>query len=127
MQTIYWDSPSRVSGFEANSAYEHDFFLNDSDESQHGPGTYLDDSDGLDRVPDVSHWSSTLPRAYMDTRSGDPDFLKSFTIGSADGDAIQSGVLYTSYIRTVNGDTNIDNGFLQAQLGYRFPSGCYST
>ena len=101
--------------------------MNDSDESQYGPGTYLDDSDGLDQVPDVSHWSSSLPRAYMDTRSGDPGYLKSFTIGSADGDAIQSGIWYNSYIRTVNGDADDDNGFLQAQLGYRQPSWCYTT
>jgi len=70
-QTIYWDSPSRVAGFDENSAYEHDFFLNDSDTSLHGPGTYLDDSDGFDQIPDVSHWSSSLPSAYLDTRSGD--------------------------------------------------------
>lgn len=127
IQTIYWDSPSRVAGFDEDSAYEHDFFLNDSDTSQYGQGTYWDDSDGLDQVPDVSHWSSNLPSAYLDTRSGDPGFIKAFTIGSADGNAIQSGTWYNSYIRTVNGDANMDNGLLQAQLGYRFPSWCYTT
>jgi len=127
LNLVYWHTSDRVSGFDATSAYEHDFFLNDSDTSQYGPGTYLDDSQSINEVPIVEHWSSTLPSPYLDTRLTDDDYFKAFTIGSADGNAIQSGTYYNYYIRTVNGDASTDNGFLQAQLGYRSPSWCYTT
>ncbi|MCB0047707.1 MAG: hypothetical protein KDD92_19955 [Caldilineaceae bacterium] len=120
--TIRWKD---VSGFNATSTYEHDFFLNDA--GNYGPGTYLDDSQQANGVPIVDAWDSSLPNFYLDTRVGDPSFIKSFTIGSANGDAIQAGTTYDSYIRTVNGDATIDNGYLQAQFGYRSPSSCYTT
>lgn len=54
-----WDTASRLSAFGSTSTYEHDFFLNDSDGSAYGPGTYLSDAQDILDVPIVSHWSST--------------------------------------------------------------------
>jgi len=122
-----WDTASRLSAFGLTSTYEHDFFLNDSDGSVYGPGTYLSDAQDIFDVPIVSHWSSNLPSPYLDTRFGDPDYVKAFTIGSADADSIQPVTFYYYYIRTPNGDANNDNGYLLAQIGHRVPSGCYTT
>jgi len=124
---ILWDTASRLSAFGSDSTYEHDFFLNDSDTSGHGPGTYLSDAQNILGEPTVSYWVSDLPRPYLDTRFGDPSYVKAFTIGSAEADSIQPGIFYYYYIRTSNGDANIDNGYLVAQIGQRNPSWCYTT
>lgn len=124
---MYWDTATRVSGFGPNSTYEHDFFLNDSDNSQYGPGIYLTEAEGWNGIPSVSYWSSNLPRPYLDTRLGDPGYVKAFTIGSADAGSIEHMVWYRNYIRAQPGTADIDNGYLQAQLGHRTPSSCYST
>lgn len=68
-----------------------------------------------------------MPSSYLDTRFGDPDYVKAFTIGSADADSLQPATFYYYYIRTPNGDANSDNGYLLAQIGHRVPSGCYTT
>jgi len=123
---MIWDTASRISGFGTNSTYEHDFFLNNSSNSTYGPGTYLTGAQYANGIPKISHWSSNLPRPYLDTRFGDAGYLKAFTIGSADAHKIKYGVLYQNYIRASKGTASIDNGFLQAQLG-RTPSTCYTT
>lgn len=112
-----WDTPARLSAFGATSTYEHDFFLNDSDSSIYGPGTYLSDAQDLVGIPIVSHWSSDLPQPYLDTRFGDADYIKAYTIGSAEADSLQPVVFYYYYIRTPNGDANIDNGLLCCNHG----------
>jgi hypothetical protein len=122
--TMYWGT---TAGFTANSAYEHDFFLNNSEESAYGPGTYLTADQSLTGIPTVAHWTSNLPSPYLDTRFEDPDFVRSYTIGAADGAAIVADTWYTSLIRAANGEADIDNGYLQAQLGHRTPPDCYST
>lgn len=70
-----WDTASRLSAFDWYSTYEHDFLLNDSNNSGYGPGTYLSDAQDYLSVPIVSHWVSDLPRPYLDTRFGDPDYV----------------------------------------------------
>lgn len=122
-----WDTPARLSAFSSTSTYEHDFFLNDSDSSIYGPGTYLSDAQDLVGIPIVSHWSSDLPQPYLDTRFGIDDFIKAYTIGSAEADSLQPVAFYYYYIRTPNGDADIDNGCLVAQIGRRVPSNCYTT
>lgn len=124
---MYWDTATRVSGFGPNSAYEHDFFLNNSSTSKYGPGTYLTAAQSLNGIPSVSYWSSNLPSPYLDTRLSDPDYLKAYTIGCAYADGIAHGVWYSYHIRAANGPAAIDNGCLQAQLAHRSPSSCYTT
>lgn len=124
---MYWASAASLSGFDANSAYEHDLFLNNSSGSQYGPGTYLTDAQSLNGIPTIFYWNSNLPSPYLDTRFGDPDYLKSFTIGCAEADSIVHNTWYSYYIRAANGTATTDNGFLQAQLGHRTPTNCYTT
>ncbi len=122
-----WMKWNDVAGFGSNSTYEHDFFLNDSDNSKYGPGTYLSDAETWNGIPNVSYWSTSLPRPYLDTRTTDPDYLKSYTVGCSDGDALAADVWYYTYVRAANGDAEIDNGFLQGELGHREPSWCYES
>lgn len=89
-----WDTAARLSAFGSTSTYEHDFFLNDSDSSIYGPGTYLSDAQDLVGIPIVSHWSSDLPQPYLDTRFGDEDYIKAYTIGSAEADSLQPVAFY---------------------------------
>jgi len=122
-----WDTAAHLSAFGSTSTYEYDFFLNDSDSSIYGPGTYLSDAQDILGIPIVSHWSSDLPQPYLDTRLGDADYIKAYTIGSAEADSLQPVTFYYYYIRTPNGNANIDNGYLLAQIGRRVPSNCYTT
>lgn len=94
---MYWASAANLSGFDANSAYEHDLFLNNSSGSQYGPGTYLTDAQSINGIPTISYWNSNLPSPYLDTRFGDPDYLKSFTIGCAEADSIVHNTWYSYY------------------------------
>lgn len=118
-QTMIWTD---VSGFGTNSTYEHDFFLYNYDGK-----TYLSRGQSLNGIPQVNYWGSNLPRAYLDTRFGDPAGEVAYVIGCADGDAIQLNTWYWSQIRTAKGDSNTDLAKLFGQLGYRSPSGCYTT
>jgi hypothetical protein len=121
-QQMQW---SNVSGFGSNSTYEHDFFLKNSAGTQRPAGTYLDRSETLGRIPKVEYYTSNLPRYYLDTRLLDGPDEVAFTIGSAQASEIKVGTAYMSYIRTKNGDADVDDGKLQAQLGHRTPSFCY--
>ncbi|MCA9392095.1 hypothetical protein KC614_02730 [candidate division WWE3 bacterium] len=121
---FWWDN---TSGFNSRSTYEQDFFLNASDGSTYGPGTYLNRSQDWRGVPNVYYWASDLPRAYLDTRASDPAYQVAFTIGSAQVSSVSTYRWYYTYIMTTNGDANIDSASLQGQIGHRTPSGCYST
>lgn len=128
-QQMQW---SNVSGFGPNSTYEHDFFLKQSKGEKRPAGTYLDRSEIPGRIPKVEYYTSNLPRYYLDTRLLDGTLWGllgtdevSFTIGSAQASDIKANTIYTSYIRTKNGDADVDDGKLQAQFGHRTPSSCY--
>jgi hypothetical protein len=121
-QNMYWNSWWNVSGFGINSTYEHDFFLYNYDNR-----TYLSSNQAANGIPTVSYWTSNLPRPYLDTRFGDPSGEKAYTIGSANGLDIWPFNQYWYYIRTPNGNTSVDTGKINAQLGYRNPSWCYTT
>lgn len=135
-QEMRW---SNVSGFGPNSTYEHDFFLKNSAGEKHGPGTYLDRTDIFTddkqpRMPKVEYYSSNLPAYYLDTRFLDGTLggllgtdEVAFTIGSAQANKIKADTDYTSYISTKKGDVDVDDGKLQAQLGHRDPTSCYTT
>jgi hypothetical protein len=130
-QQMQW---SNVSGFGPNSTYEHDFFLKNSAGVQHPAGTYLDRSEIPGRIPKVEYYTSNLPTYYLDSRLLDGTLYGllgtdevAFTIGCPRASEIKVNTLYTSYIRTKNGDADVDDGKLQAQLGHRKPSSCYGT
>lgn len=117
-----WMKWTNVSGFASNSAYEHDFFLNNYDGK-----TYFSRTQNPDGIPIVVSWGSNLPRAYLGTRLSDPSQEVAYVIGCADGDAIQSGTWYWSQIRVAKGNADTDSAKLFGQLGHRFPSWCYTT
>lgn len=119
-QFMWWDD---TGGFNSNSTYEHDFFLNNYDGR-----TYFDSRQTWDGFPLVIYAVSSLPAAYLDTRSGDPRGELAYTIGSARASDIRANIpyWYDNYIRMVNGNTNSDSGKLWGQRGYRNPSWCYS-
>ncbi len=106
---------------------EHDFCLNNSENSSLGSGVYLTPEQNLDQTPKVVYWESNLPSAYLDTQFGDDDYIKCYTVGSADATQFKPWIMYRYYIRTANGTASKDNAFLQAQIGTRFPSSNYST
>jgi hypothetical protein len=111
-----------VSGFGSNSTYEHDFYLNNYDHK-----TYLSRAQWPNGIPRVIYWGSNLPRAYLDTRLGDPKEEVAYVVGCADGHTIQPNTWYWSQIRTSRGDADTDRAKLFGQLGHRWPDNCYST
>ncbi|HHW42165.1 MAG TPA: hypothetical protein GXX19_13710 [Syntrophomonadaceae bacterium] len=118
-QWLRWDDKS---GFTSNSTYEHDFFTYYYDGK-----AYLDPTDSWPgQFPWVDYWSSNLPDPYLDTRLGDPDGEKAYTIGSASAVNISTNSWYSSSIITSNGNSSSDTGKLVAQLGHRYPSSCKS-
>lgn len=116
---------NNVSGFDANSTFEPDFFLNNNRTTSVGPGTYLDRSQNILGMPIVYYAASSLPRAYLDTRLTDPTTEVAYTIGSSKASDIRTNQWYYNYIQVLKGDADRDNAKLSAQLGYRSPSGCY--
>ncbi len=126
--TFRWD---RDPGFAADATYEHDFFLNNYDESHLGSGTYLSRHETITQLPDTTHWATNLPSPYLDTRFGEPSISAgkeiAYTIGSGNAAAIEPGVEYFTLIVIDAGDTDVDNGRLSAQLGVQVPVGCTDT
>lgn len=126
--TMIWDDPP---AFPPHSTYEHDFFLDNYDESPLGSGTYLDRGENLLQQPDAAFWDSNLPSPYLDTRLAEPASTDNrevaFTIGSGNAVAIRAGTEYFTYIVIDAGDADIDSGRLTGQLGRQAPVGCTST
>lgn len=127
-QKFHWDD---VSGFAVSDTYEPDFFLYNYDGTN---GTsYLDKRETSGSFPVTTYASSDLPRAYLDTRAMDPTNSRgernelTYTIGSANADAITTGYTYLTYIRTAKGQASTDKGKLQSQRGYRSLLWCYTT
>ncbi|MFH1318644.1 MAG: hypothetical protein ABIH71_06485 [Candidatus Omnitrophota bacterium] len=103
---------------------KHDFFLNNYDNK-----TYLDASQSSPSgFPIVLYVSSNLPNPYLDTRFGDPEGEKAYSVGSLQASDIlaNTGFWYGIFIVTNQGNTDIDSGKLQGQLGERSPSWVYS-
>lgn len=118
-QWLRWDDKS---GFGDTSTYEHDFFTNYYDGK-----AYLNPHDSWPgKFPIVEYWSTNLPRPYLDTRLGDPNGEKAYTIGTAKAVDLAANQWYSSTIITTPGNSSSDTGKLVAQLGHRYPSWCYS-
>ncbi|MCK5413241.1 MAG: hypothetical protein KAI57_02590 [Candidatus Pacebacteria bacterium] len=127
-QFMKWNSIN----FSAEQTYEHDVFLYNYDRK-----TYLDGGTTAypGCWPKLTYAATTWPVAskpYIDTRldmnlvSCEIDELP-YTIGVAQASALQANVDYYTYIRTENGDDSSDKFKLQAQIGHRVPSSCYTT
>lgn len=104
--------------FGADHGYEHDFFLNNSEQSSLGPGTYLSrERDGT--YPEVEYASTSWPassKPYLDTRFQDGDVEISYTIGMVHADEIAANDReYFTYIRVKEGDADQDNAKLVAK------------
>ena len=127
-QFMKWDSVN----FSEEQTYEHDVFLYNYDRK-----TYLDgDSTSYPGCyPKITYASTSWPaesKPYLDTRfsmyspSCEINEL-AYTIGAAQARALQAYVYYYTYIRSENGNDSIDKFVLNAQIGHRSPSYCYTT
>ena len=118
--------------FASDETYEHDINLYNYDRK-----TYLDGTSTSypGCYPTTTYAATTWPAAsypYLDTRLDkylyrcEIDEL-SYTIGVAQANAIPANVNHYTYIRTANGNDTSDKFKLQGQVGYRYPSTCYTT
>lgn len=112
--------------FNPFSTYEHDFFLNNYEESSL-PGTYLSLAETYWGFPDVVAAYSNLPSAYLDTRFFDDDEEVAYTIGSGNAVMITGNKYYYTQIIMEPGIADKDNAKLIAQKGHQSPQGCTST
>lgn len=128
-QYMKWDNAS----FNSNQTYEHDFFLYNYDGQ-----TYLNPNSTVypDCMPLVSYAATSWPaeaKPYLDTRLAQSPLVGCetkevpYTIGAAQASQLSSATWYYNYIRTSDGNAETDRFKLQAQLGHRTPSGCYTT
>lgn len=124
---MIWATNEPFSEWSDNVTFEPDFNLNNSVDSSLGAGTYLDDSEYINGVPNVHYAASSLPRAYLDTRFMDPSEVKTFTIGCADAADIKSFKQYKNYIVADEGGADQDNAQVIFQRGYRSPNFVYNT
>lgn len=127
LTAMIWATTDPFGDWSDNVTFEPDFNLNNSSNSSLGPGTYLDDSEYINGVPNVHYAASSLPRAYLDTRDTDANHIKTFTIGCADAAEIESFKQYKNYIVTDEGDADQDNAQVIFQRGQRWPSNVYNT
>jgi len=118
-----WNASNPFSLF---STYEHDFFLNNYEESSL-PGTYFTLAENYWGFPDVVAAYSNLPSGYLDTRFYDDDNEVAYTIGSGNAVMITGDKYYYTQIIIEPGSADIDNAKLVAQKGYQSPNGCTST
>lgn len=126
LNEFWWDDASALHAYPYNNTYEHDFFLNASDGSDRGPGTYLTRAQYSNGIPGIEYWASNLPYAYLDTRLEDPAFQVAYTIGSGGAGPIYVYTWYYTYILARNGDANVDTAMLKGQIGHQNPWGCTS-
>jgi hypothetical protein len=124
---MIWAASNPFGTWSDNVTFEPDFNLNNSEDSQLGPGTYLHDREYTKGIPNVHYAASSLPRAYLDTRLGDKSETMTFTIGSADAAQIESIKQYKNYTVTDAGIADEDNAQVIFQRGQRFPIQVYST
>jgi len=125
---MIWTTQNPFGPWSSSSVtFEPDFNLNNHSNSQLGPGTYLDNAQYINGVPNVVYAASSLPLAYLDTRDLDPNYVKTFTIGCPDATQINHNTIYLNYIVTNVGNTNIDNAGVVFQRGYIWPSWMYNT
>lgn len=103
-QTFYFDN---ILGFWEQSTYEHETQIYDNNFANY---------DG--------YWSSNLPRAYKDTQFLDD--IDDFTVGSAQASEIKLKNKYYTYMSLKRGKTKKARVKIRGQIGFRFPSWCYS-
>lgn len=130
-QYMQWDSID----FSEEQTYEHDFWFYNYDRK-----TYLDNNTTAfpGCWPEFTYASTSWPaesKPYLDTRFGynqygvpicEIDEL-AYTIGAAKASELQAHTNYYTYIRTEYGNDSTDKFKLQAQIGHRSPSYCYTT
>lgn len=76
---------------------------------------------------DVTAWSTTMPRGYLDTAFGDSDDERVYTVGTWDAKQLVDNTIYKTYFRTAYGNSSTDTAKVNAQRGNRTPSICHST
>lgn len=118
--------------FLSDQTYEHKVYL-----YNHERQTYLDGTSTAypGCFPNTVYAVTNSPSTsypYIDTRFPENgigceiDEL-SYTIGTAQASVLQPNIDYYTYMRFANGNDTVDKFKLQAQVGYRNPSTCYTT
>lgn len=122
--------------FGVNDTYEQEIYLYSYDDNiSPGRKTYLTKSGTAtpNCIPNVQYWASNLPLSYLDTRL---DFTGlcdnsgnevSYTIGSASASSIINSAMYFTYWQANKGELLRPIFKVQGQLGYRFPTNCFTT
>lgn len=127
-QNMTWEN----NYFASDETYEHKLYLYNYDGK-----TYLNGASTAypNCYPTVTYaatsWGSAS-KPYLDTRfaenlvSCESDEL-SYTIGAAQASAITTNTAHYTYLRTTYGNDSTDKFKVQAQVGFRNPSTCYTT
>lgn len=118
--------------FSANQIYEHDVFLFNGDgktyldsRSTSYPGCYPVNAYAVTNFPAAAKY-------YIDTRFsakriGCEITELAYTLGVAQANALKANVNYYTYMQMAAGNASTDHFKLQAQIGHRTPTSCYST
>lgn len=128
LQYMEWNAPV----FSPDQTYEHDLFF-----YNYYGHTYLNGASTSwpECYPVAAYVYSSWPsaaRPYLDTRL-DESLVKcqtdelAFTIGAAQANALVAGKIYYNLFRTTLGNQSYDRFKLQAQIGQRIPTSCYTT
>lgn len=129
-QYMTWDSIN----FTPEQTYEHEVWLYNWDNK-----TYLDPTNYPvypKCIPKTTYAATSWPTSaipYLDSRLDFPRLDRcekvelSYTIGVAKASELKANKRYYTYIRTANGNDSTDKIKVQAQVGHRTPSNCYTT
>jgi hypothetical protein len=106
--TFYFANASGFDSFSGILTYEHETQVYNSSFANYG-----------------GYWSSNLPKAYKDTQF--LDSLDNFTVGSSKASDIVANTQYYTSMDLSGGTASSATVRIKGQLGYRYPSTCYST
>lgn len=120
--TFLWNADP---GFEGNQSYSHILFLNDSHNSQYGPGIFLDRAESLLTIPAFPP-SINIPEDdwFVQARAGDVTNHIRFGVTFTQPDLFDSDTNYRITWETPPGDADMDNGDIQVALGHKLTSSC---
>lgn len=116
---LTWTSDS-LNKFDASSAFYVDLVLNNSTDSKHGPGTYVDIA--------TAQINSTLPAFYTHSRFSIFPYRKRFAVGSLSPTLITGLVEYRIEITSEEpGDAAQDNAEMWIVHALKWLEGCGSS
>jgi hypothetical protein len=119
-QWMYWHSSSRTSWFNQNlgSTFEPDAFFGGPNGNE-TPYGYFPRNVWYGSGDVVGYWNSDLPTPYQDTAFEDTGSEWAVTVGSAQASLIQSGHVYYTVARMLDGGVSSSKLKLSTQRGVR--------